>query len=637
MSSGVPTNLIPTRITQLPEYLGVDTTGYMPYVYGGITYKVQFSNIASVGAVPSSRIIASGTGLTGGGDLSQDRVISVADGGIGFTQLNATGVVAGTYGSASSVPQFYVDAKGRIDSVVNVPIVLTGYVPDTRTVTAGTGLSGGGPLSGDITLSVNFSSLAPQPLGLAAAGTGTQASREDHVHPAVDLASATEVQGVLPLDNGGTGNSLSPIAGAVVYSTDEKFALTNSGSAGEVLVSAGGASAPTWTPLSVLTGPTGPTGSQGAAGPTGPTGATGSTGATGPTGPTGSTGATGPTGPTGSTGATGPTGPTGSTGATGPTGPTGSTGATGPTGPTGSTGATGPTGPTGSTGATGPTGPTGSTGATGPTGPTGPTGADSTVVGPTGPTGAQGTSSSLFLYQAHTTSTSGDPGTQHVLWNQATQNTATQVNVSHLTDNNLDIDIFLALLQAGEKITIQDRNSSAQYQTFLITGAPTNINPGAANSYWTLPVSNTASAGGNFSNNQTIFLAVVSGVTGPTGAAGPTGPTGSNGSNGATGPTGPTGSNGNNGATGPTGPTGSNGSNGATGPTGPTGSTGSTGPTGPTGSTGSTGPTGPTGSTGSTGPTGPTGANSTVAGPTGPTGPIADATQVAAVYAVTFG
>jgi hypothetical protein len=230
--SDVPSNLVPTRITQLPEYLGSETTGYMPYVYGGITYKVQFSNIAAVGAVPSSRTISAGTGLTGGGDLSQNRVIAVADGGIGYTQLDVTGVTAGTYGTATTVPQFYVDAKGRIDSVVEVPIVLTGYVPSTRTITAGTGLSGGGALSSNITVSINFSSATPEPLGVASAGTGTQAAREDHVHPAVDLASATEVQGVLPLSSGGTGNSLSPIAGAVVYSTGEKFNLTNAGNAG---------------------------------------------------------------------------------------------------------------------------------------------------------------------------------------------------------------------------------------------------------------------------------------------------------------------------------------------------------------------------------------------------------------------
>ena len=66
----VPTNLIPTPITGLPEYTGSSTLGYMPYVIDGQTFKVQFTNIAAVGAVPSTRVIASGTGLAGGGDLS---------------------------------------------------------------------------------------------------------------------------------------------------------------------------------------------------------------------------------------------------------------------------------------------------------------------------------------------------------------------------------------------------------------------------------------------------------------------------------------------------------------------------------------------------------------------------------------
>ena len=57
----VPSNLIPTRITQLPEYQGVSTSGYLPYVIDGVTYKVQFSNIAAVGAVPR---VANGLGVT---------------------------------------------------------------------------------------------------------------------------------------------------------------------------------------------------------------------------------------------------------------------------------------------------------------------------------------------------------------------------------------------------------------------------------------------------------------------------------------------------------------------------------------------------------------------------------------------
>ena len=153
-----PTNLIPTKITQLPEYVGSSTLGYMPYVIDGRTFKVQFSNIAAVGAVPSSRTIATGTGLTGGGDLSQNRTIAIANGGVGQAQLALTGVVAGTYGSGSAVPVVTVDDTGRVTSATTTPVTISGYVPDTRSVLAGAGLTGGGPLSSDVTLSVSFSS-----------------------------------------------------------------------------------------------------------------------------------------------------------------------------------------------------------------------------------------------------------------------------------------------------------------------------------------------------------------------------------------------------------------------------------------------------------------------------------------------
>ena len=395
------------------------------------------------------------------------------------------------------------------------------------------------------------------------------------------------------------------------------------------------------------TGPTGVAGPTGGQGPTGPTGSTGPTGAasnvtgptgnTGPTGPTGVTGPTGaastvagPTGPQGTIGPTGVPGPTGPTGINGDIGPTGSTGPTGagaagPTGPTGPQGIDGPTGPTGAastvagpTGPTGSTGPTGATGAAstvaGPTGPTGPTGAASTIAGPTGPTGTPGTSSNLFLYLANTGAISGYPGDGDLLWNNAVQTSATQINVSHLTDNNIDIDIFLGLLSVGEQIIIQSQTSSSSYQTWTISGAPTNVNPGAANSYWTYPVTLNASGGAGttgFANGAALFLALVNGVTGPTGNTGPTGPTGA--ASTVAGPTGPTGIQG---ATGPTGAAST-----VAGPTGPTGVAGIDGPTGPTGAASTApGPTGPTGDAGSAGVTGPTGASGG-AGSTGPTGP----------------
>jgi hypothetical protein len=138
---------------------------------------------------------------------------------------------------------------------------------------------------------------------------------------------------------------------------------------------------------------------------------------------------------------------------------------------------------------------------------------------------------------ANTGATSGYPGDGDILWNAGTQISSTQINVSHLTDNGIDVDIFLSLLSTGEQIVIQSQTSSSSYQTWTITGTPTNFNPGAANSYWAFPVSLVASGGAgttNFSNGAALFLALVSGVTGPTG---PTGATGA----GPTGPTGPAG------------------------------------------------------------------------------------------------
>jgi len=247
--SNVPTNLIPTRITGLPDYTGTSTLGYFAYALEGRTYKVQFSQLAAVGAVPSTRVIGTGNGLEGGGDLSQNRVISIIPHGVGYSQLDFTGVTAGTYGSADTVPSLTIDDTGRVTAAVNTPIVLSNYVPSSRTVTAGAGLTGGGQLNNNITIALNPSNATPQSLGAASAGTGTQAARDDHVHPAVDLTDTSETQGVLPLGRGGTGVALSPVVGAVIYADNDSLNQTVAGNAGQILKSAGGLGAPYWDDL----------------------------------------------------------------------------------------------------------------------------------------------------------------------------------------------------------------------------------------------------------------------------------------------------------------------------------------------------------------------------------------------------
>ena len=88
----------------------------MIIVQDGIVYQVRAGDILMVSGVPATRTVTAGTGLTGGGDLSQNITFAVAAGSIGAAQLASTGVTAGSYGSTSAVPVITVDADGRITS-----------------------------------------------------------------------------------------------------------------------------------------------------------------------------------------------------------------------------------------------------------------------------------------------------------------------------------------------------------------------------------------------------------------------------------------------------------------------------------------------------------------------------------------
>ena len=237
----------------------------------------------------------------------------------------------------------------------------------------------------------------------------------------------------------------------------------------------------------------------------------------------------------------------------------------------------------------------------------GPSGAGATgPTGSTGPQGDPGVSTSYFEYKANTGSLSGQPTAGHILWNNATQASATQINISHLTSLGIDVDLFIGLLNTSDTIILQDAANSDNYQKWEVTGAVSVI----PNSYIEVSVTLLETGGSSqFTSDQSLILALLftgtPGPTGPTGV-GATGPTGFVGSTGATGVTGATGA----GATGPTGAQGAAGDVGSTGATGATGATGPTGSQGAAGDVGSTGPTGATGA-GATGPTGPTGAQGT--------------------------
>ena len=60
----------------------------------------------------ASRSIGVGAGLSGGGDLSADRTVALAD----------TAVTPGTYGGADSIPQITVDQQGRVTAASDIAV-----------------------------------------------------------------------------------------------------------------------------------------------------------------------------------------------------------------------------------------------------------------------------------------------------------------------------------------------------------------------------------------------------------------------------------------------------------------------------------------------------------------------------------
>jgi len=93
--------------------LSLDTSNNAVFS-GRVTLGAQAT--ATTHAVRADRVITTGTGLTGGGDLTANRTLS----------LTNTGVTAGVYGGASSVPVITVDAQGRITSASTAVIAVGG-------------------------------------------------------------------------------------------------------------------------------------------------------------------------------------------------------------------------------------------------------------------------------------------------------------------------------------------------------------------------------------------------------------------------------------------------------------------------------------------------------------------------------
>lgn len=164
-----------TKISALPAAAAALATMEFPVNDTNVTEKVTVTQLLAfvtanlTGFIPSARTITAGVGLSGGGDLSANRTID----------LENTAVTPASYGSATKVSAITVDQQGRLTaaseitvtpafaSITATPTTLTGYgitdaVPTSRTLTASTGLIGGGDLTTD--RSVALASIADQRL-----------------------------------------------------------------------------------------------------------------------------------------------------------------------------------------------------------------------------------------------------------------------------------------------------------------------------------------------------------------------------------------------------------------------------------------------------------------------------------------
>jgi hypothetical protein len=169
--------------------------------------------------------IFAGTGLSGGGDLSADRTISMPYVG-----------TAGSYGSASSVPVFTTDDQGRVTSVAPISVDisqsqviglvsdLSGKVPDSRQVIAGTGLTGGGVLTADVTISLQNVGTATTK-GTASRSATITTDAQGRVTSLTDqdisISGSQITSGVVSVAQGGTNlTSAGGVANRAVYTAD---------------------------------------------------------------------------------------------------------------------------------------------------------------------------------------------------------------------------------------------------------------------------------------------------------------------------------------------------------------------------------------------------------------------------------
>ena len=172
--------------------------GFTPYnATNPSGYTSNLGTVTSIAATGTADITVTGSPITTAGTLA--------------FALSNTAVTAGTYGSSSSVPQFTVDAKGRVTGVTNVPIAgaAGGTVTSVQASGGTTGLSfSGGPITASGTLTLAGT------LGIANGGTG-------------QTTATGAINALVPLQTGNAGMVLTTNGSVVSWAINGSGTVTS--------------------------------------------------------------------------------------------------------------------------------------------------------------------------------------------------------------------------------------------------------------------------------------------------------------------------------------------------------------------------------------------------------------------------
>ena len=208
-------------------------------------------NAADVGAAPTTLTISAGTGLSGGGDLSTNRTISIAN----------TTVSAGSYGSASDVATFTVNGQGQLTAAATTAIAISNTqvsgLGTMSTQNANSVAITGGSITGITDLAVADGGTGASTAAGARTNLGAAASGANS-----DITSLSGLTTPLSIAQGGTGatsagTALSNLGGiGSITSADGSIIVIPSGTSVDLAVSNASPASTIVTPVRNTTGST---------------------------------------------------------------------------------------------------------------------------------------------------------------------------------------------------------------------------------------------------------------------------------------------------------------------------------------------------------------------------------------------